>query len=62
MKTIYDNTPEDDHQFMVERINALNEYLSISESQCNQLKSEVFRLKVRIEELEKQLYESGKRY
>jgi len=57
MTTIYDNTPEDDQQFMLERINALNEYLKISEGECSRLKSEVFRLKVRIQELEKRLYE-----
>jgi len=45
---IYDNTPEDDKQFMEERIIALLEYLANSRNEVTMLKGEIQYLKTKL--------------
>lgn len=47
---LYDNTPEDDKQFMEERIVALLEYLAISRNEVTMLKGELSYLKTKLNE------------
>lgn len=47
---LYDNTPEDDKQFMEERIVALLEYLANSRNEVTMLKGELSYLKTKLNE------------
>jgi hypothetical protein len=47
---IYDNTPEDDKQFMEERIIALLEYLANSRNEVTMLKGEIQYLKTKLDD------------
>ena len=47
-KVIYDNTPEDDEQFMIERINKLTEYLSYEKNKSFMLEQQVASLQNKI--------------
>ena len=47
---LYDNTPEDDKQFMEERIIALLEYLANSRNEVTMLKGEIAYLKTKLNE------------
>ena len=47
-KVIYDNTPEDDEQFMIERINKLQEYLAIERNKSFMLEQQVASLQSKI--------------
>ena len=47
---LYDNTPEDDKQFMEERIVALLEYLANSRNEVTILKGELSYLKTKLNE------------
>lgn len=47
---LYDNTPEDDKQFMEERIVALLEDLAISRNEVTMLKGELSYLKTKLNE------------
>ena len=47
-KVIYDNTPEDDNEFMIERINKLQEYLAIEKNKSYMLEQQVAALQNKI--------------
>jgi len=47
-KVIYDNTPEDDEQFMIERINKLTEYLAYEKNKSFMLEQQVASLQNKI--------------
>jgi|SaaInlStandDraft_1057018.scaffolds.fasta_scaffold132081_2 hypothetical protein len=47
-KVIYDNTPEDDNEFMIERINKLQEYLAIEKNKSYMLEQQAAALQNKI--------------
>lgn len=47
---LYDNTPEDDKQFMEERIITLLEYLTISRNEVTMLEGQINYLKTKLNE------------